>query len=92
MYTTGFIVACVKIGNALAGGFAAVLVAASALVPAHATAQDMSSQISGQINGQINSAINDANRAAADAANQANAEWNKFVQMANESLLSLIHI
>ncbi len=59
-------------------------------MPAHATAQDMSSQISGQIsgqiNGQINSAINDANRAAADAANQANAEWNKFVQMANESL------
>ena len=78
----GFIVACVKIVKTLVGGLAALLLAGSAVAPVQADAQDLSSQI----NNQVNSAVNDANRAVADAANQANAEWNKFVQMANESL------
>ena len=79
---SAFIVACVKIVKTLAGGLAALLLAGSAVAPVQADAQDLSSQI----NNQVNSAVNDANRAVADAANQANAEWNKFVQMANESL------
>ena len=76
----------VKIVKCLAGGLAALLIAGSAIAPVQAGAQDMSSQI----NGQVNRAINDANRAATDsvngAVNQANAEWNKFVQMANDTI------
>uniref|UniRef100_UPI00301C0FBF hypothetical protein n=1 Tax=Vibrio parahaemolyticus TaxID=670 RepID=UPI00301C0FBF len=75
-------VAVVKIVKSLAGGLAALLIAGSATAPVQAGAQDMSSQI----NGQVNRAINDANRAAADAVNRANAEWNKFVQMANDTI------
>ncbi|WP_230471867.1 alpha/beta hydrolase family esterase [Corynebacterium fournieri] len=66
----------------IAGGLAALLLASGAVAPVQASAQDMSSQINNQVNG----AINNANRAAADATNQANAEWNKFVQMANDSI------
>lgn len=72
----------VKVVKSLAGGLAALLIAGSAIAPVQAGAQDMSSQI----NGQVNRAINDANRAAADAVNRANAEWNKFVQMANDTI------
>ena len=72
----------VKIVKRLAGGLAALLIAGSAIAPVQAGAQDMSSQI----NGQVNRAISDANRAATDAVNQANAEWNKFVKMANDTV------
>ena len=48
--------------------------------------------MSSQINGQVNRAINDANRAVTDAVNQANAEWNKFVQMANDTTVSYTHL
>ena len=66
----------------LAGGAALLMAATTALTPADAAAQDLSSQLNNQVNGVVQG----VNKAAADAANQANAEWNKFVQMANESL------
>lgn len=78
----GFIVACVKIVKTITAGLAALLIAGGVSVPVQADAQDLSSQVNSQING----AINGANRAVADAANQANTEWNKFVQMANDTI------
>lgn len=83
-----FIVACVKIVNTIAGGLAALLVAGGVAAPAQAGAQDLSSQIPGQVTGQVNAAIDNANRDVSDATSQANAEWNKFVDMANQSLPS----
>ncbi len=58
------------------------MVLAGGVAPVTANAQDLSSQI----NNQVNQAIGDAQRAANQAARDANAEWNKFVEMANDSL------
>ena len=60
-----------RIRKALAGSVATLMIAAGVVTPAPAPAQDLSSQ---------------ANQAVTNAVNQANAEWNKFVQMANDSL------
>ncbi len=60
----------------------AALVAGAVVAPADASAQDLSSQA----NAQIGQAVDNVNRAAADAVRQANAQWNEFVRMANESL------
>ncbi len=51
------------------------MVAVGAVSPVTADAQDLSSQVNNQLNQAINQAARDAN-----------AEWNKFVKMANDSL------
>lgn len=58
----------------------AALMLATQATPA--PAQDLSSTLGGQ----VNAAMENANNAVSDAVRNANAEWNKFVRMANESL------
>lgn len=60
-----------RIQRAVAATGAALMLAVGLYVPQAAGAQDLSSQV----NAGINAAVN-----------QANAEWNKFVQMANDAL------
>ncbi|WP_297590778.1 PHB depolymerase family esterase [uncultured Corynebacterium sp.] len=69
----------VRIVKTLAGGLGALLLATQATP---AAAQDLSSTI----DGHVNAAVENVNNAVADATRNANAEWNKFVRMANESL------